>query len=968
MPPPVSVSFVAAINRRATDRRQAFCPLSGLTRPTASRATNVTTAPPDITAVGFFHGGIVDAMLSGRQGLSSTMVGRAAALARLTGLVEAVEVASCDGPELVLVSGEAGIGKTRLLREFIARLPNSVTTIVAAAQPGSLGRAFDVVSQLCPPGGDPAHDVAPAMAAAVAAGPVVLVIEDLHWIDADSAHVLEHLAQQPLQRLVIVGTYRPNDLSRKAPGGELIGRLERQHSVEQVRLDRLDRGDVATMLGAIDGVLPSSAAVDAVFRRSGGVPFVIEELIRCCGYGACSEDLLTVQLPWSLDEAVRQQLAEMPVAQRHVIDALAVFGGSVSFEMISAISGMDEADLLVAMRELVGLSIVVEVSDDLFWFTHALTADSVYQQLLGRDRRRLHERALAALRSQPGADHASLARHAQGAGAFEQVAGIAREGAPRYLARGASFQALRLASDGLAEAPDDPQLLGVATDAAWRLQFATEAMAYAHRWRSAAATDVDRVEAMRFIARLYHEQSDDTQRDAALEALIEFSATLPSGPALGRSMGAVAQLMMLTERLDEAIEWADRSLAEARRNGDEWLIVQALVERSSSRHLGETNREVEQALIEARNAARAIGDGVLECRALNNLLTVVSPHSVVGEWARAELAEAAKVHGIDRLGAVMLTLWEAEAALASGDIRRLRVKVAEAAEHWPAGTKEHGFYLSLFSDLLIEEGRVVEALAVVSEMLESELKHCHDTPGPQRVQIVAGMLTSDPQLVERGFTDVLDIPLRSSMASVPWLVTDIVLCALAGGIAPARIRDEVFGGWLANVSQRDELWTMSAGLVSHAEGDNVAAVAALEAFLDSPDPRLYAPLIGSMRLVLASARLATGDRRGAIEAAEHAAHVDLASWPGWRRDRAEALLRRLEGRIGRVDGELTPREREVASLIAEGLTNGQLAERLYISPKTAAVHVSNILMKLGLGGRAEVAAWAVRQGIDAKSA
>ncbi|MBK5331893.1 MAG: AAA family ATPase, partial [Ilumatobacteraceae bacterium] len=583
-------------------------------------------------------GGIVDAMLSGRQGLSSTMVGRAAALARLSGLVEAVEVASCDGPELVLVSGEAGIGKTRLLREFITRLPGTVTSIVAAAQPGSLGRAFDVVSQLCPAGGDPAQDVLPAITAAVAASTVVLVIEDLHWIDADSAYVLEHIAQQPLPRLVIVGTYRPNDLSRRAPGGELIGRLERQHSVEQVRLDRLDRGDVATMLGAIDGALPSSAAVDAVFRRSGGVPFVIEELIRCCGYGACSEDLLTVQLPWSLDEAVRQQLAEMPVAERCVVDALAVFGGSATFELISAISGLDEVDLLVALRELVGRSIVVEVSDDLFWFTHALTADNVYQQLLGRDRRRLHERALATLRSQSGADHASLARHAQGAGAFDQVAGIAREGAPRYLARGASFQALRLASDGLAEAPDDPQLLGVATDAAWRLQFGAEAMAYARRWRAVAATDVDRVEAMRFIARFHHEEGAYSDRDAALDALIEFSATLPRGLALGRSMGAVAQIMMLAERLSEAIEWADRTLTEARRNGDEWLIAQALVERSSSVRNGETITGLQQALIEARNAANAVGDGVLECRALNNLLTFVSPHSEIGAWARTELA------------------------------------------------------------------------------------------------------------------------------------------------------------------------------------------------------------------------------------------------------------------------------------------------------------------------------------------
>ena len=71
-------------------------------------------------------------------------------------------------------------------------------------------------------------------------------------------------------------------------------------------------------------------------------------------------------------------------------------------------------------------------------------------------------------------------------------------------------------------------------------------------------------------------------------ALIEFSDSLPRGLARGRSMGAVAQIMMLAERLPEAIEWADRSLVEARRNGDEWLIAQALVERSSSRRHGET--------------------------------------------------------------------------------------------------------------------------------------------------------------------------------------------------------------------------------------------------------------------------------------------------------------------------------------------------------------------------------------------
>ena len=91
---------------------------------------------------------------------------------------------------------------------------------------------------------------------------------------------------------------------------------------------------------------------------------------------------------------------------------------------------------------------------------------------------------------------------------------------------------------------------------------------------------------------------------------------------------------------------------------------------------------------------------------------------------------------------------------------------------------------------------------------------------------------------------------------------------------------------------------------------------------------------------------------------------DFGRWPGVRRDRAEALARRLQGASSRADGDLTAREREVAALLADGLTNGQLAERLFISPKTAAVHVSNILAKLGLSTRAEIAAWAVRRDLE----
>ncbi|MFN6118999.1 MAG: LuxR C-terminal-related transcriptional regulator [Actinomycetes bacterium] len=91
----------------------------------------------------------------------------------------------------------------------------------------------------------------------------------------------------------------------------------------------------------------------------------------------------------------------------------------------------------------------------------------------------------------------------------------------------------------------------------------------------------------------------------------------------------------------------------------------------------------------------------------------------------------------------------------------------------------------------------------------------------------------------------------------------------------------------------------------------------------------------------------------------------LATWPRWWRDRAEALASRLEGSSARSSDALTARESEAAALIAEGLTNGQLAERLVISPTTAAVHVSNILAELGLSTRVEITTWEIRRRMPA---
>jgi len=901
-------------------------------------------------------------MLRGRTGLSPVMIGRHTSLDRLLGLVEAAEVRSGDGPEIALVAGEAGIGKTRLLREFIDALPADVTVLTAQARPGSMGRPFDVVGQLGPTGDNSVATARSILEAAVAAGRTLLVVEDLHWADADSVHFLEQICMQPWPQLVIVGTYRGNDLSRKAPGGELVLRLERQHTVEQIRLERLDRAEVAGMLAAIGSAPPSSGAVEAVYRRSGGIPFVVEELVRCCGPDACIDDLKTAQLPWSLDEAVRQQLGGLPPDERLVVDALAVFGDPAPFEILVDICELADDRLLVALRSLSTQGIVSEPEDDTFWFGHALVSDAVQQQLLGRERRRLHERSFAALRAQAEPDHAALARHALGAGQFELIPSIAREGARRYLDRGASFQALRLASEALSEAPNDPELLAVATDAAWRLEYGPEALAYAQQWNTHAITDLERVESLRFIARMHHELLDADQRDFTVALMEAMADSLPQGLARGRCVGAVAQLQMLAGRSAAAVEWADRALADARRGGDQWLEAQASVERASAlEHLAPRD-DSEQALLHARELARQVGDSVLECRALNNFLGIVTPHGEMGAWARSELSDAAARCGLDKLGAGMLAMWQAEAAMAGGDMRAMRQAVAEAGQYWSADSGEYCHQRSQLADLRIEEGLVADALAAEREVELGAESGAALSASEYRVHLVAAALEGRRADAERIFSAIISAPLVPDKTHSLWFMLETVQAALQAGVPAARVRAEFVDGWALPHDSHEFLRRHAEGMLLLAEGDAVGAVVALTAVLDDPDPALYLPSIASLRTVHAGAMLAAGDRVGALAVARRAVG-DLKSWPGWRRDRAEALVRRLEGSGARADGELTAREREVSALIAEGLTNSQLAERLFISPKTAAVHVSNILMKLGLSSRAEVAAWAVRHGV-----
>src|SRR5690606_13259825 len=161
-------------------------------------------------------------------------------------------------------------------------------------------------------------------------GSAVVVLGDLHWADSESVAVFERLAEprprppggEPDPALLLVGTYRPDGLSRRHAAAEVLPRLDRRHSVTHVRLDRLTAAEVSSFLAAVFGEEPSFRAVDALHTRTGGNPFFLEELVAT-RQQAPSGDAGT-PLPWTVAELVRSELDDLDPEVRTMVQAAAV--------------------------------------------------------------------------------------------------------------------------------------------------------------------------------------------------------------------------------------------------------------------------------------------------------------------------------------------------------------------------------------------------------------------------------------------------------------------------------------------------------------------------------------------------------------------------------------------------------------------------------------------------------------------
>jgi len=916
-------------------------------------------------------------------------VGRDAELAELTAVVarRAVE-------RVAFIGGEAGVGKTRLVLEAVAAA--GVPMLTGQATPGALGRPFAVlaaavephvrrwtsvppeladragaVTELlgpispglgAAPGGPTSPDelvrAAGELVAALAGdAPMVVVFEDLHWADVESLEVFDRLAhvEGPTS---VVGTYRPEELTARHPAGEIMARIERRQPVAHLRLRPLDADGVRALVAGLCGVEPDTRVVDTLTRRTGGNPFFLEELVltRATGDGA---NLASAELPWTLADALRPRLVELPADARLVCEAASVMPAGLEFDLLARVTGLDESALIEALRTLVERGVLVETKVDRFVWRHDLLREVVAAGLLGRERRRLHERAHDALVAAESDDWSALAVHAQGAGRFAEAVAAARTGAPHHLERGASHQALQLAELGLAEVPDDAELLAVAARAAWLVGLLDDALAHTLRLRDLGRSvgDPEReLEALRMAARLTWELRRPREEAAWIEEVARLAESVGE-EAHAEALITVAQHHMLAGRTDTAMEWSSRALAQAEAIGSRRVHAAALVEHGSAMLVAGDAESAAAVLAQAATEAEAVGDHVAAARALHNLSG--SPALLGGPERRAlveRMRRQAAAAGFDTFATDLYRLKLAELALDDGDLLEARAQLDRVRGH----AQMPGDHGTLMAEILLELDDEAGAERVLAQyepnpgstgspaMVRVWIAARRDD-GREATRLLAGVLDGEESLTESGLGLALAWnDLAAARLDPVVLARAVETIPRRGTVWPAVAR--LLDGWLAERSRHPEqARPILEGVLASSEGGSAPPVLRAEAHLS-----------------LARLAHVAGDRVGAAAHAEAAVAL-LDRWPGRRRAVALDLLESIGPSDPAVPaptpGDLTNRETEVAALLVEGLTNGQIAERLVISTKTASVHVSNILAKLGMSTRTEIAAWAVRQGL-----
>jgi DNA-binding CsgD family transcriptional regulator len=260
--------------------------------------------------------------------------------------------------------------------------------------------------------------------------PVLVVVEDLHWCDESSIEFLEQLARRARDlRIALLFTYRADEVGPSL--AHFLAGLDRERLADEIALTRLSKDDVGRMLGAIfDGEPLNSDLVAQLFELTDGNPFFVEEVLKSLlGAGnlpsaeiGARRRLAEVDIPRSVQDAVQRRSALLSDEARRLLVLAAVAGRRFDLALLSELRETPDAEMLELIKELVAAQLVIEESADRFAFRHALTQQAIYTALLLRERSALHLEIARAMESGDAEAHlGDLAHHYYEAAAWDQA-------------------------------------------------------------------------------------------------------------------------------------------------------------------------------------------------------------------------------------------------------------------------------------------------------------------------------------------------------------------------------------------------------------------------------------------------------------------------------------------------------------------------------------------------------------------
>ena len=1005
-------------------------------------------------------------------------VGRAAELDRLAALYRR----TLEGdPAVVIVGGEAGVGKSRLVTEFARRIEGDRPRVLEGAcleltdgppyapiveilrdlvrrstddeLPRVLGPGRRDLARLLPEleGGPPSERhgddtrqraqarlyevVLGAFERAARLHPLVLVVEDLQWSDRSTRDLLAFLVRGLRDDpVMIVLTSRSDEVGGRHPILPYLAELERIERVERIELGPLRRADVAALVAAaVDGAA-TDRLVDALVARTDGNPFFVEQLLAVDGEPGDVGPGDAPDLPPRLRDVLAARIGSLSDPARDVLRVAAVGGRSVDDRLLADVVSMPADELHDALREAVDRQILVRVrppgppsdTEAAYAFRHALLQEVALEELFAGERQKLHAAYAEALTRRAAGDASGtgiaavppseLAFHWDAARDWRRALPATVDAASAAERAFAFAEALRHYERALEiwdRIPNaDDLFLG---DRATLLERAAEMAVLTGEYdravelgRAAVAAIPDSADDAR--RGLYHERLrwflwEAGDRPAA-EASLEIAAGLvpdhPPSAARARVLGQLAGLHMVAGRFSDSRIEADAALAQARAAGARTETAMALGVRG--RDLAMLG-DVDAGIADVGEALRIAQEtGSVEGIALG-YATLAALLDLVG---RSEEAVATAREGratVDRLGVArtyggLLLASEASALLALGRWSEAGPLLTAGLEREPSRRAGAALHLQA-ARLATGRGAFEDASRhLVSARTNDDTR----AGGDQRVGILAA--TAELAMWERRTDDVRSAVAAGleTLAEVPepahaWLAA-VGIRAEADAAERARARQDQ-PAIEETVARGQELAARlvsfagagndglarrfaALGLLGAAESARLLGTPASEPWGRAADafeaqarpyPTAYA------RYREAEALLAAGEGRQGAEGPLRAASTVAAALG------AEPLRREIEqlGRQARialpgVSGPagggpmtaaparldtfgLTERELEVLRLVAAGWTNRQIGEGLFISTKTASVHVSNILGKLGVDSRVEAAAIAHRLGL-----